>query len=238
MRVIVAEDGVMRGLLVEYLLGHGIEVIGQAATTQELLGLVDADPPQLVTVDFGMPRRLGTIPEYGAGLDAAKEIRRRHPHVAILALSQYTELSWAQEILSLGTAVGYQLKDRVGTPDQLLVTMREVAEGAVRIDGKLTGPLLRPAHKDDPLRNLSKRQREILELIAQGWSNHSIGKQLCLTESTVEGHVTLILRSLGIVVRPPDGGEPEINGRVMAVLEFLKPGLSPSPGRQVGIRDA
>jgi DNA-binding NarL/FixJ family response regulator len=227
--VIVAEDNFLRELLVRYLPEHGIEVIGQAATTQELLDLVDADPPMLVTIDFEMPRRPGAKPEYGAGLHAAREIRQRHPEVAILALSQYPEVSWAEEIAGLGDAVGYQLKDRVGDLDRLIATMREVAEGAVRIDETLIRALLQRQRVDDPVQRLSAREREVLALMAQGLSNTAIAERLFIHERTVEGHETSIYRTLGLKnIRGPGEDKPKVNVRVTAVLEFLKWGRTSS----------
>jgi DNA-binding NarL/FixJ family response regulator len=230
-RVIVAEDNFLRELLVRYLPEHGIEVTGQAPTTQELFDLVEAGPPSLVTIDFEMPRRPGTKPEYGAGLDAAREIRCRYPDVAILGLSQYPEVSWAEEIAALGDAVGYQLKDRVAELDRLIVTMREVAAGAVRMDETLVRALLQRRRVDDPVQRLSPREREVLALMAQGLSNTAIAKQLHIQERTVEGHETSIYRTLCLTkVRDPGGDKPKVNVRVMAVLEFLKRGR-PDPAK-------
>src|SRR5947209_7702244 len=127
MRVIVAEDGLMRRLLVQSLDQYGFEVIGQARTKQELLRLVDADPPDIVTLDIEMPLfEADTTTELHAGLDAAREIRTRHPSVAILALSHHAVVPWAEELISLGTSVGYQLKDRLQEMDTLVEAMRAV----------------------------------------------------------------------------------------------------------------
>jgi DNA-binding NarL/FixJ family response regulator len=228
MRVIVAEDNFLRELLVRHLPEHGVEVAGQARTTQELIELVDATPPELVTIDFEMPRRPLSPAEYGAGLDAAREIRRRHPSVAIFALSQYTEVSWAEDIASLGMAVGYQLKDRVQDMDGLIATMHAVAAGEIRIDATLVAALLRRQRLDDPVKRLSAREREVLQLMAQGLSNTAIAEKLFIQERTVEGHETSIYRTLGLA--HPRGGatKPKINIRVMAVLAFLKSGKAGS----------
>jgi DNA-binding NarL/FixJ family response regulator len=228
MRVIVAEDNFLRELLVRVLPEHGIEVAGQARTTQELIELVDADPPELVTIDFEMPRRPLAQSEYGVGLDAAREIRQRHPSVAIFALSQYTEVSWAEDIASLGMAVGYQLKDRVQDMDGLIATMLAVAEGEIRIDATLVAALLRRQRVDDPVKRLSAREREVLQLMAQGLSNTAIAEKLFIQERTVEGHETSIYRTLGLANPRAGAGKPKINIRVMAVLAFLKSGKAGS----------
>lgn len=138
MRVIVAEDGIMRDLLVRSFPHHGLEISGQARTTQELIRLVAEKPPDIVVTDIKMPRSdSDTEPAYDAGTEAAREIRRRYPEVAILALSQYAEVPWAEEIATLGMKVGYRLKDRVQDMERLVGIMREVAAGEIRIDGTL-----------------------------------------------------------------------------------------------------
>lgn len=233
MRVIVAEDNFLRELLVRALPDHGIQVIGQARTTRELVERVDAEAPDLVTIDFEMPRLEPTDePEYGAGLDAAREIRRRHPSVAILALSQYAEVPWAQEIAALGMAVGYQLKDRVQDLGGLVATMRAVAGGDIRIDTTLVAALFARKRVDDPIRRLSNREREVLQLMAEGLSNTAIAERLYIQPRTVEGHETSIYRALGLAnPRTETGGKPKINVRVMAVLAFLKSGSPGAAGR-------
>jgi DNA-binding NarL/FixJ family response regulator len=230
-RVIVAEDNFLRELLVRYLPEHGIEVSGQAGTTQELLELVDTDPPDLVTIDFEMPRRPLQQAERGAGLDAAREIRRLHPSVALLALSQYAEVTWAQEIAALGLKVGYQLKDRVQDLDALIATMHAVAGGEIRIDTTLVAALFGRQRVDDPIQRLSARERDVLQLMAQGLSNTAIAEQLFIQERTVEGHETSIYRTLGLTTLRA-AGKPKINVRVMAVLALLKSGKADGGDRR------
>lgn len=229
MRVIVAEDNFIRDLLAGVLPSYdGITVSGQARTTQELLSLVDADPPDLVTLDLQMPRQPHLSAEYGAGLDAAREIRRRHPSVAICALSAYAEVPWAQEIAALGMKVGYQLKDRVEEMDGLVATMREVAAGEIRIDTILVAALFGRQRIDDPVQRLTARERQVLQLIAAGLSNTAIAEKLFIQERTVEGHETSIYRTLGLAIPRSAGTKPKVNVRVMAVLALLKSG-KPAP---------
>jgi DNA-binding NarL/FixJ family response regulator len=169
MRVIIAEDGFMRDLLARSFPDYGLQVCGQARTTQELIELVDADPPDIVTVDINMPRTAPDgDPEYGAGVETAHVIRQRHPDVAILALSQHAEVPWAEEIASRGMSVGYQLKDRVQDMDALVETMRAVNAGDIRIDRTLIAALVGRKRVDDPVQNLSAREREVLQLMAEG----------------------------------------------------------------------
>ncbi len=226
MRVIIAEDGFLRDLLARSFPDYGLKVCGQARTTQELINLVDADPPDIVTVDINMPRtKPDGEPEYGAGVEAAHTIRQRHPDVAILALSQHAEVPWAEEIASLGMAVGYQLKDRVQDMDALVETMRAVADGDIRIDRTLIAALVGRKRVDDPVQNLSVREREVLQLMAEGLSDAAIAEKLFLAGSTVEGHERSIYQKLGLSPLRSDGdGKPRLNIRVMAVLAFLRSG--------------
>jgi len=233
-RVIVAEDGFIRDLLVRSFPDYGLQVCGHARTTQELIQLVNADPPDIVTIDIAMPRSdPDAEPEYGAGVEAAREIRQTHPDVAILALSQYAEVPWAEEIASLGMAVGYQLKDRVQDMGALVDTMRAVAAGDIRIDPTLITALVARKRLNDPVQNLSAREREVLQLMAEGLSDAAIAKRLFLAASTVEGHERSVYQKLGLSgLRSDADGKPHINIRVMAVLAFLRSGrAAPVPLR-------
>jgi DNA-binding NarL/FixJ family response regulator len=230
--VIVAEDNFLRDLLVSVLPGHGITICGQARTTRELTDAVASDPPDLVTVDLEMPRRHPSdAPEYGAGLDAAREVRAQHPEVGILALSQHAELTWAEQIAGLGMGVGYQLKDRIQDLPDLVATMRAVAAGDIRIDTTLVAALFARQRIDDPVQRLSAREREVLQLMAEGLSNAAIAERLSIHARTVEGHETSIYRTLDLAaLRTESPSKPGINVRVMAVLAFLRSGHSqPSP---------
>lgn len=225
MRVIVAEDNFLRDLLVRILPEYGLQVIGAARTTHELLRLVDIDPPDIVTLDISMPRcDPEADPEYAAGVDAAKEIRRRHPQVAIVALSQHSQLRWAEEIAALGMAVGYQLKDRVQDMNVLVEVMKAVAGGDIRVDKTLVAALFARKRLNDPVKTLSPRESEVLQLIAEGLSNSAIAERLFIREGTVEGHETAIYGKLRLSSRRGASGKAETNLRVLAVLAFLKSG--------------
>jgi DNA-binding NarL/FixJ family response regulator len=196
MRVIVAEDsGLFRNLLVEELPRHGLDVTGSTSNTQELIRLVDADPPDIVILDIRMPRQASADPEFGAGLEAARQIRTRHPDVALLALSNYPQVLWAEEMVSLGPGVGFQLKDRVSDQAKLVEDVRVVAAGGIRIDDALIRALVDRKRINDPVQSLTDRERDILRLIAQGLSNTAIAKELVVEESTIEGHQTSIASS-------------------------------------------
>jgi len=226
MRVIVADDGLIRDLLVRDFQHCGLEVIGQARTKQELLRLVDADPPDIVTLDIEMPLlNADTKTELNAGLDAAREIRARHPRVAILALSHHSVVPWAEEFISLGASVGYQLKERLQDMDTLIEAMRAVVAGDVRIDKSLIANLVARKRFNDPVEKLTARERQVLQSIAEGLSNVAVAERLSITESAVEGHETSMYRKLGLTdMYPSADRKPRINVRVMAVLAFLKSG--------------
>jgi DNA-binding NarL/FixJ family response regulator len=231
-RVIVAEDNFLRDLLASVLPGYGITVCAQVRTTHDMIDAVATEPPDLVTIDLEMPRRHpGDAPEYGAGLDAAREVRARYPDVGILALSQYAELTWAEQIAALGMGVGYQLKDRVQDMPDLVATMRAVAAGDIRIDTTLVAALFARKRIDDPVQRLTARECEVLQLMAEGLSNAAIAARLSIQARTVEGHETSIYRTLGLAaLRTESPSKPLINVRVMAVLAFLKSG-QPEPTR-------
>ncbi|MFD9406527.1 response regulator [Streptomyces sp. NPDC059989] len=229
MRIVLAEDsGLYRDLLVRALLDYGdVEVAGQAATTSELLELVEQCTPDIVIIDIAMPPTPSQPPEGDAGLTAARELRHRHPDLPILALSQYQEVSWAQEIAALDGPVGYQLKGRVEDMDSLVQAIRDVAHGGTRIDQTLVKALLGRKRHNDPIDRLSPTERRVLELMAWGLSNTAIAATLSYVPKTVEGIITSIYRKLELTELPRDEkGKPVVNGRVMAILAFLRWGRS------------
>jgi DNA-binding NarL/FixJ family response regulator len=151
------------------------------------------------------------------GLQAAREIRGRRPEMGILVLSQYVRPSYALELLSQGTeGIGYVLKDRVSDLEELASSVRRVGEGGSVLDPTVVAQLVdRPRPGDDPLEDLSEREREVLGLMAEGRSNKAIGQQLFITEHTVEKHVKSIFGKLRLPSTPDD------HRRVLAVLTFL-----------------
>ncbi|HEU0090151.1 MAG TPA: response regulator transcription factor [Pseudonocardiaceae bacterium] len=218
--MIVAEDTIMCDLLAMELRRQGLDVIGSARTTMELLRLVDADSPDIVILDLHMPLDENHKPEFIAGLDAAKRIRTRHRRVALLILSNYSSPFWVDEVVSLGPAVGYQLKDRVQDMTHLMDDIRAVAAGGTRIDQTLLESWKQRKQVSDPIQGLTEQQRAVLWLMAKGLSNAEIQKKLSLMESTIEGHERTIYAKLGLS-RLPEDEQTRINRRVKAVLTLL-----------------
>ena len=213
MRVVVADDAViLREGLARLLIESGFEVVGQAADGAELLDQIEATAPDVAIVDIRMP------PSHtDEGLQAAAEIRARHPRVGILVLSQYARPSYAIELLSNGTeGIGYLLKDRVSDLEELASSVRRVGEGGSVLDPSVVAQLVgRPRSGRDPLEDLTEREREVLSLMAEGRSNKAIGQRLFITEHTVEKHVKSIFGKLRL---PPSADD---HRRVLAVLTFL-----------------
>jgi DNA-binding NarL/FixJ family response regulator len=212
-RVVIADDSViLREGLTRLLVEAGFEVAGQAANARELLEQVEAERPDVAIVDIRMPPT-----HTDEGLQAAREIRAGHPSVAILVLSQDVQPEYALELLADGTeGVGYLLKDRVSDLQELATSVRRVGEGGSVLDPSVVTQLVgRPRRGDSPLDELTEREREVLELIAEGRSNKAIGERLFITEHTVEKHVKNIFAKLRL---PPSDDD---HRRVLAVITFL-----------------
>jgi DNA-binding NarL/FixJ family response regulator len=211
LRVVLAEDDVLlREGLASLLERSGFEVVGQAGDGAQLLALVDAETPELVVVDIRMP------PTHTAeGLDAAQRIRREHPETGILVLSAHVEVEHAMELLAGGRGIGYLLKSRVTDVEEFIDTLQRVARGGSVVDPGLVAELVAARHRDDPLAQLSPREREVLALMAEGRSNSGIARRLWVTEGTVEKHVRSILTKLTLPETDDD------HRRVLAVLTFL-----------------
>ena len=213
MRVILADDAVViREGLERLLTEQGVDVVAQAATAEELLRLVAADRPDVAVVDIRMP------PTYtNEGLLAAQEIRRAHPEVGTLVLSQYVEVDYALKLVSGSSErVGYLLKDRIADVPELIAALERVAEGGTVVEPSLVSELLEAPAAVDPLAELTPREREVLTLVAQGKTDRGIAEELYVTRKTVEAHVRSILAKLDL---PADASE---NRRVHAVLAFLQ----------------
>jgi DNA-binding NarL/FixJ family response regulator len=212
-RVVLADDAViLREGLARLLVEAGFDVVGQASDADELLEQIESTSPDVAIVDIRMPPT-----HTDEGLQAAAEIRAGHPRVGILVLSQYVRPSYALELLSHGTeGVGYLLKDRVSDLEELASSVRRVGEGGSVLDPSVVEQLVeRPRSGDDPLEDLTEREREVLSLMAEGRSNKAIGQQLFITEHTVEKHVKNILGKLRLPESPDD------HRRVLAVLTYL-----------------
>ena len=213
MRVVIADDSVLLREGVRRLLEEaGFDVVGQAGDAGELLRQVAEKTPDVAIVDIRMPPT-----HTDEGLRAARELRRRHPTLGILVLSQYVRPSYAFELLSDDArGMGYLLKDRVSDLKELTDAVERVGRGGSVLDPSVVGQLVRrPRRGHDPLDDLSEREREVLALMAEGRSNKAIADRLVITERTVEKHVTSILMKLRIPESQDD------HRRVLAVIAYL-----------------
>ena len=212
MRVVVADDStLLREGVVRLLEEAGIEVVGQAGDGEELLRKVRAHKPDVALVDVRMPPT-----HTDEGLRAAREIRAELPEVAVLVLSQYVEVAYARELLAESAeGLGYLLKDRVSDVEALTEAVRRVGEGGSALDPEVVSQMLGRQRRDDPLAELTPREREVLGLMAEGRSNAAIAAELVVTERAVEKHVTNIFAKLDLTASGED------HRRVLAVLRFL-----------------
>jgi DNA-binding NarL/FixJ family response regulator len=210
-RVVIAEDDVLlREGVVSVLERAGYDVVGQAGDAVEFLALVKEHRPELVVVDIRMP------PLHGSeGLQAARSVREELPDTAILLLSAHVEVEQAMELLAGGTRAGYLLKSRVANVADFLETVRRILEGGSIVDPALVQELITARRRRDPLAPLTERERQVLALMAEGYSNVGIANRLCVTEGTVEKHVHSILAKLDLPETEDD------HRRVLAVLTFL-----------------
>jgi DNA-binding NarL/FixJ family response regulator len=214
MRVVIADDSVLlREGVVHLLKEAGFDVVGQAGTAEELLLKVRSYSPDVAIIDIRMPPT-----HTDEGLRAAQEIRENHPDTGVLVLSQYVEPGYAMELLSESAeGVGYLLKDRVSDVNEFVAAVKRVAEGGSALDPTVVSQLVGRRRRDDPLAELTPREREVLELMAEGRSNAGIAERLVITERAVEKHVTSIFGKLRL---PPAA---EDHRRVLAVLAYLRP---------------
>ncbi|NUU22322.1 MAG: response regulator transcription factor [Streptomycetaceae bacterium] len=213
MRVVLAEDlALLRDGLVRLLEAHGFEIVAAVDNGPELLRALTEKNPEVAVVDVRLPPTFTD-----EGLQAALEARRRVPGLPVLVLSQYVEQLYARELLADGSGgVGYLLKDRVFDTDQFVEAVRRVAAGGTAMDPEVIAKLLnRNADAKAPLGQLTQREREVLELMAEGRSNAAIAKQLFVSEGAVSKHTTSIFGKLGIMASDDD------NRRVLAVLAYL-----------------
>jgi len=212
-RVAVADDAViLREGLARLLDEAGFEVVGLASTADELLAVVQATRPDVAIVDIRMPPT-----HTDEGLLAAKDIRARWPEIGILVLSQHVQPAYAVELLSGGTdGVGYLLKDRVSDLDELVSSVRRVGAGGSVLDPSVVAQLVdQRRRRDDPLEQLTDRERDVLTLMAEGRTNKAIAERLFISEHTVEKHVSNIFATLRLSASPDD------HRRVLAVVRFL-----------------
>jgi DNA-binding NarL/FixJ family response regulator len=212
-RVVIADDAVLlREGIARLLEESGFEVIAQSGTADDLMLKVRSYDPDVVVVDIRMPPT-----HTDEGLRAAQEIREKHPGVGVLVLSQYVEPAYAMELLAESAeGVGYLLKDRVSDIGEFASAVKRVAEGGSALDPAIVSQLVGRRRRDDPIDHLTAREREVLELMAEGRSNSGIAERMVVTERAVEKHVTSIFGKL----RLPQASED--HRRVLAVLAYLR----------------
>jgi DNA-binding NarL/FixJ family response regulator len=212
MRVVLGEDSLLlRAGIARLLEDAGIEVVGQAGDLDDMLRKVRAHKPDVAIVDIKMPPT-----HTDEGLKAALVIRAELPRTAVLVLSQYVEKEYAAELLAENAkGVGYLLKDRVADIDRFIDTVRRVADGGSALDPEVVSQMLASRRSDGPLDELTPREREVLAMMAEGRSNHSIAAELVVTERAVEKHVTSIFAKLNLPASADD------HRRVLAVLAYL-----------------
>jgi serine/threonine-protein kinase len=213
MRAVVADDTLLtREGVVAVLRSGEVDVVGQAADASALLNLVRAHRPDVCVVDIRMP------PTHSdEGLVAAAKIRSEFPGTGVLVLSQYVESAYAMRLIQdQPEGIGYVLKERIYSGDVLVDSLRRVSEGETVIDPTIVARLFHKHRDDDPVQELSEREREVLALVAEGLTNQGISRRLFITDRTVEAHVRQIFTKLGL------DESPESNRRVLAVLTYLR----------------
>ena len=213
MKVVIADDAVLlREGIAQVLTAKGFDVVGQCGTPDELMLKVRSYSPDVAIVDIRMPPT-----NTDEGLRAAKEIRARHPGTGVLVLSQYVEPEYALALLGESAeGVGYLLKDRVADVGEFAAAVRRVGDGGSALDPEVVALLVGRSRKNDPIDNLTPREREVLELMAEGRSNAAIAQRLVVTERAIEKHVTSIFSKLKLPTSADD------HRRVLAVLAFLR----------------
>ncbi len=213
LRVAIAEDSVLlREGLTRILTESGLDMIAAYDNADDLLNRLKVEPPDIALLDIRLPPT-----HTDEGMRAALTIRREHPAVSVLVLSQYVELGLAMQLLSESAeGVGYLLKDRIGDVADFLDSIRRVAAGGSAIDPQIVSTLLHRRRTGSPTDRLTPREREVLGLMAEGNSNAGIAARLVITQRAVEKYVSSVFDKLGI---PSTGTESR---RVLAVLLYLR----------------
>ena len=213
LRLVVADDHVLlRHGVVSMLEAEGFDVVGQAADAEDLVRKVGAHRPDVAVVDVRMPPT-----NSDDGLRAAVTIRRAHPGVGVLVLSQYIEADYALELIGADArGVGYLLKDRISDIEEFADAIRRVADGGSALDPDVVRWMLGRQRETSALSELTAREHEVLGLVAEGCSNEGVARRMFITQRSVEKHVTSIMAKLGLP------SEPEAHRRVLAVLAYLE----------------
>lgn len=213
MRIVIAEDAaVLRDGLTQVLTSHGHDVVAAVGDAHRLMEAIAAHAPDAAVVDIRMP------PDHtDEGLRAAVRIRRDHPEVGVLLFSQYVETKYASQLLADGAAgVGYLLKDRVADVSDFVDALERVARGGTALDPEVVTQLLRASRRTDTVDALTPRERDVLELMAQGRTNHAIAGALNVSDRAVEKHVANIFAKFDLPQTDAD------HRRVLAVLRYLE----------------
>jgi DNA-binding NarL/FixJ family response regulator len=212
-RVVIADDSpLLREGIASFVRGEGIDVVAEAASPEALLAAVDAHAPDVAIVDIRMPPT-----QTDEGIQAAHEIRRRHPGMGVVLLSQHVEVGVATQLLAEAPQrLGYLLKDRVTDAADFAGSLRRVAGGGTALDPQVVSGLLAGPGERGPLHALSTRERQVLELVAEGRSNRAIAERLVITQAAVQKHVSTIFTRLGL----PAGQDDD--RRILAVLAYLR----------------
>jgi len=221
-RLVFAEDDflVREGTAALLATDDQVEVVAAVTDLPSLMEAVEAHRPDVVLTDIRMPPTKTT-----EGIDAAHRIRAEHPDIGVLVLSQYSEEEYAYELLREGAGgLGYLLKERVANLDELVRAIQEVARGGSVLDPRVVEGLVSRKEKlaHSPLGELTEREREVLDRMAQGMNNAAIARSLFLTERAVEKHINSLFHKLGLTE------EADVNRRVMAVLAYLREGPAPA----------
>jgi DNA-binding NarL/FixJ family response regulator len=212
-RVVIAEDTMLtREGIVRLLEEAGVDVVAQAEDAATLMRHVRAERPDAAIVDIRMPPT-----HTDEGLVAAQGIRAEHPDIGVLVLSHYVEPAYAIRLLEEHPeGIGYLLKERVFDVAILVDALRRIGDGETVVDPTIVARLVNRRRRDDPLADLTPREREVLELVAEGLANRAIAARLFVTERTVEAHVKQIFMKLGL------GVDADSHRRVLAVLAYLR----------------
>ncbi|GGV71160.1 MULTISPECIES: response regulator [Streptomyces] len=215
MRIVIAEDDpLLREGLALLLRAEGMEVTATADTPDGVLAAIEEHRPDVAILDVRMPPT-----HTDEGIRAAVEARRRRPGLPVLVLSAYVEQSFATDLLGDGVdGLGYLLKERVGRVEEFLTALRRVADGGTAIDPEVVAQLLTRTRQDSGLDRLSPRERDVLELMAEGLGNAAIAERLVVTEGAVHKHIRNIFAKLDLA--PTD----RVDRRVAAVLRYLEEG--------------
>jgi DNA-binding NarL/FixJ family response regulator len=213
LRVVIADDSALiREGVARVLESAGFEVVAQVGDTVDLMGQLASRKVEVVVVDIRMPPT-----HTDEGIRAARRIRESHAGVGVVVLSQHAEPEYAFELLEDGTdGVGYLLKDRIADIEEFTAAVRRVASGGSALDPSIVSLLVARKRRQSPVETLSPREREVLELMAEGRSNQAIADRLVVTPRAVEKHITSIFEKLGL------SSDVDDHRRVLAVLTYLR----------------